>query len=228
MRRHRHVMNALRSQIRPLEGNPSLPGGILPPSVAWLESNCVVVEHDYGNGNVQYVYTCDHIGTGGTRYRCRWARWSNSNAVQLLECNQIFTPHYHNSHGGGEGPQSYGTPTTPPWQPYGPYHYGRWTTVQPSSQPYLDESLSLNYGRVRTNPIPVTQHIREAAHGLNPEGGQTSVCPLGTEVCGDPLPGHAPPCCPIKVQGPTPAGASRRPKLGFRDRLKLSYRLLFR
>lgn len=41
-------------------------------------------------------------------------------------------------------------------------------------------------------------------------GGQTPVCPAGTEICGDAVPGHAPPCCQIIVQGPTPAGAYRR------------------
>lgn len=120
MRRNRPVMNALRSQIRKLEGNPGLPGGVLPPSIAWLESNCAITQHDYGNGNVQYVYTCDHWGSGGRRYRCQWSRWSNSNAVTLLECNETTRPYYHDVRGGGEGPQGYGTQPTPPWEPYDP------------------------------------------------------------------------------------------------------------
>jgi hypothetical protein len=144
MRRNRPVMNALRGQIRMLEGNPGLPGGVLPPSVAWLEANCTITQHDYGNGNVQYNYVCEHVGSGNRLYRCTWSRWSNSNAVQLVNCVEITRAHYHDVHGGGEGPQSYGTPQMPPYVPGqapteaqvgassdgpGAYHYGRWNPI---------------------------------------------------------------------------------------------------
>lgn len=154
-----------------------LPGGIAVPTIAWLESNCSIQQFDYGNGNVQYEYTCVHFGSGNRRYRCRWRRWNNG-AIQFMDCNELTRAHYHEVHGGSEGPQSYGTPQLPPYVPF------------------VDESMSLNFGRVQTR---------------NPEGPtQTPVCPVGQEVCGDALPGHPPPCCAIKVQGPTPAQRIRR------------------
>lgn len=45
--------------------------------------------------------------------------------------------------------------------------------------------------------------IRSVNRHRRNEGGQTPVCPTGQEVCGDPVPGHGPPCCPI-IKTPTP------------------------
>lgn len=36
-------------------------------------------------------------------------------------------------------------------------------------------------------------------------------CPPGKTVCGDALPGYPPICCPIEIQGPTPASSSVSP-----------------
>lgn len=203
MRRHRPIMNALRGQLCPPESNPGLPSGVTPPSVWWLENNCQVTVHDYGNNNVQHIFTCEHVGSGGRFWRCTWSNWVGQQSVQLIDCVEITRPHYHDVHGGGEGPQSYGTPQLPPYVPMTgaqAYHYGRWGT--------------------RTNPFPVTQKIREAAHRFNPEGPFTPACPLGQEPC----PADPDLCCPIPIKGPTPASASRRRRrLSLRDRIRHAY-----
>ena len=96
--------------------NPIVPPGVNPPAVAWADANCDVDEHDYGNGNIERVYTCEQWGSGGRKYRCTWRSW-NGAALVLQHCNEITRAHYHDSHGGGEGPQSYGV--MPPYIPMG-------------------------------------------------------------------------------------------------------------
>lgn len=100
----------------------------------------------------------------------------------------------------------------------------------------LEGNPGLPGGVLQRNPIPATQKIREAVwqsgpahelshvmqhHTSNPDP-QTGVCPPGTAICGDPVPGHPPPCCPIEIKGPTPAGTYNRQ---VRHRLTLRQRL---
>jgi hypothetical protein len=162
------------------------PSGIGVPDL----DSCEVQYHDYGNGNVQAVYTCVQFASNGTRYRCTWTQW-NSDALHYQGCVELAPlPFYHHSH-GSEGPQSYGTPATPPYLP--------------------SRGQSMTYAAAKAmrsvrNPLPVTQHIREAVHRLNP-GPYTPVCPPGEEPCGQTTSGGII-CCDIPIKGPTPAGTS--------------------
>lgn len=237
MRRNRHVMNSLRSQIRLFKGNPGLPGGVLPRAPnpgpyhygRWMSGNPTnTLEtarlqfdhsrmiHDGQHTRIrvptQSGEPCEvipvQIGSYTMFYLCceghcapmpivvRMPNVSVGNALDLKATRGSAA--------------------------------GCFVGVGHNNQLFIccDDSpcipLPIAFGPA-TNPLPVTQHIREAAHRLNPDP-QTPVCPPGSEPCGDALPGHMPPCC--QVQTPT-QGSSSRSKLTLRDRLRMSYRLLF-
>lgn len=198
------LRNALGLSTQPLRSG--LPGGVDVPTVAWLESNCSIQDFDYGNGNTERQYTCVHFGSGNRKWRCRWRRW-NMGAIQWLECTEITAGHYHEVHGGSEGPQAYGTPQSPPYVPY-----GCWPPQVPETRPECiptwlraETQASLQpYGRWTVR---------------NPETPPwTPVCPEGQEVCGDPVPGQSPPCCPI-IKTPTPTQRVRRRLRRILDRI---------
>lgn len=96
------------------QGNPNPPAGISAPSVAWAQANCTVTDYDYGNNNIEHYYSCIQWGVGGGKFRCTWRQWNNG-PLTFHDCNQIWRPYYHEVHGGGEGPQSYGV--EPPYVP---------------------------------------------------------------------------------------------------------------
>lgn len=174
--------------------NPTPPAGVSVPSLAWAQANCTVTHYDYGNGNTEDYYSCTQWGSGGSKFHCTWKRWGDG-PLTLYNCEQIWTPHYHEVHGGSEGPQSYGT--LPPYVPM-----SQRLQLRANGRNMTKRRIIID-GRRRINPFL-----------SNPEGGgQTTVCPPGQEVCGDPTPGHGPPCCPIIVTPtpPTPVPLRRHP-----------------
>lgn len=89
--------------------NPTFPGGVSVPTAAWIQSHCAVTDHDYGNGNVQHIYTCEFLDPSHRRWRCTWQQW-NDGALAFQDCTEITRPHYYQP---GIGPGSYA-----PAQPY--------------------------------------------------------------------------------------------------------------